>query len=94
MKIFDSIPIKGWSFSVFKKENISPFEKLFEILAKGKFLDFVKLNLNIVRGLAYYSGNCWETNLNFKAKNAKGKDTEGYRKGFIELVGKASNLYK
>ena len=31
MKIFDSIPIKGWSFSVFKKENISPFEKLFEI---------------------------------------------------------------
>ena len=31
MKIFDSIPIKGWSFSAFKKENISPFEKLFEI---------------------------------------------------------------
>ena len=31
MKIFDSVPIKGWSFSVFKKENISPFEKLFEI---------------------------------------------------------------
>jgi uncharacterized protein with von Willebrand factor type A (vWA) domain len=31
MKIFDSIPIKGWSFSVLKKENISPFEKLFEI---------------------------------------------------------------
>ena len=31
MKIFDTIPIKGWSFSVFKKENISPFEKLFEI---------------------------------------------------------------
>ena len=31
MKILDSIPIKGWSFSVFKKENISPFEKLFEI---------------------------------------------------------------
>ncbi len=31
MKIFGSIPIKGWSFSVFKKENITPFEKLFEI---------------------------------------------------------------
>ena len=29
-----------------------------------------------MRGLAYYSGNCWETNLNFKAKNAKGKDIE------------------
>ena len=31
MKILDSIPIKGWSYSLFKKENISPFEKLFEI---------------------------------------------------------------
>ena len=31
MKIFGSIPIKGWSFSIFKKENITPFEKLFEI---------------------------------------------------------------
>ena len=31
MKIFDSIPIKGWSYCLFKKENISPFEKLFEI---------------------------------------------------------------
>ena len=45
-------------------------------MAKGKFLDFVKLNLNIVRGITYYSGNCWETNLNFKSKNAKGKDIE------------------
>ena len=31
MEIFGSIPIKGWSFSIFKKENITPFEKLFEI---------------------------------------------------------------
>jgi len=31
MKIFDSVPIKGWSFSAFKKENISTFDKLFEI---------------------------------------------------------------
>ena len=29
-----------------------------------------------MRGITYYSGNCWETNLNFKAKNAKGKDIE------------------
>ena len=57
-------------------EGIEELEKLFEILAKGKFLDFIKLNLNIVRGITYYSGNCWETNLNFKAKNAKGKDIE------------------
>ena len=31
MNIFDSIPIKGWSFGVFKEKNITPFEKLFEI---------------------------------------------------------------
>tara|TARA_B100001093_G_scaffold213175_1_gene204511 strand:- start:3553 stop:4680 length:1128 start_codon:yes stop_codon:yes gene_type:complete len=31
MKIFDNIPIKGWSFSLFKEKNITPFEKLFEI---------------------------------------------------------------
>ena len=29
-----------------------------------------------MRGLEYYSGNCWETNLNFKAKNAKGKSID------------------
>ena len=31
MKIFDSIPIKGWSFGIYKEKNITPFEKLFEI---------------------------------------------------------------
>ena len=31
MKFFNSIPIKGWSFSVFKQKNVTPFEKLFEI---------------------------------------------------------------
>ena len=31
MNIFNSIPIKGWSFGVFKEKNITPFEKLFEI---------------------------------------------------------------
>ena len=31
MKIFDNIPLKGWSFSLFKEKNINPFEKLFEI---------------------------------------------------------------
>ena len=31
MKFFDSIPLKGWSYSVFKEKNITPFEKLFEI---------------------------------------------------------------
>ena len=31
MKIFDNIPLKGWSFSLFKEKNITPFEKLFEV---------------------------------------------------------------
>ena len=31
MKIFDNIPLKGWSFSLFQEKNITPFEKLFEI---------------------------------------------------------------
>tara|TARA_Y100000768_G_C23933419_1_gene661309 strand:- start:113 stop:1240 length:1128 start_codon:yes stop_codon:yes gene_type:complete len=31
VKFFNSIPIKGWSFSVFKQKNVTPFEKLFEI---------------------------------------------------------------
>ena len=31
MNSFDKIPISGWSFSSAKNQNISPFEKLFEI---------------------------------------------------------------
>ena len=31
MKALNTIPIKGWSFSLFKKKYITPFEKLFEI---------------------------------------------------------------
>ena len=31
MKNFDFIPLKGWSFTLFKEKNITPFEKLFEI---------------------------------------------------------------
>jgi len=41
-----------------------------------------------------YKGKSSFSEVEKLAKNAKGKDTEGYRKGFIELVGKASNLYK
>ena len=31
MKNFDFIPLKGWSFTLFKEKYITPFEKLFEI---------------------------------------------------------------
>ena len=76
IKIKDISNLKNSTKNKLSLEGIEELEKLFEILAKGKFLDFVKLNLNIVRGLAYYSGNCWETNLNFKAKNTTGKDID------------------
>ena len=76
IKIKDISNLKKSTKNKLSLEGIEELEKLFEILAKGKFLDFIKLNLNIVRGLAYYSGNCWETNLNFKAKNTTGKDID------------------
>ena len=31
MNLFNKIPISGWSFSLAKNQNITPFEKLFEI---------------------------------------------------------------
>ncbi len=58
------------------QEGINEIENLFNILSKGKFSNQVKINFNIVRGLAYYSGFCVETNLNFKGKNAQGKDID------------------
>ena len=76
IKIKDISNLKNSTKNKLSLEGIEELEKLFEILAKGKFPDFIKLNLNIVRGLAYYSGNCWETNLNFKAKNTTGKDID------------------
>ena len=57
-------------------EGISEIEDLLNILSKGKNSNQVKINFNIVRGLAYYSGFCVETNLNFKGKNAKGKEID------------------
>ena len=58
------------------KEGISEIEDLFNILSKGKYSNQVKANFNIVRGLAYYSGFCVETNLNFKGKNSQGKEID------------------
>ena len=51
-------------------------EELFEVLNFGNYSDQVKTNFTIVRGLDYYDGFCVETNLNFKAKNIKGKEVD------------------
>jgi len=58
------------------QEGIEELEKLFEILSYGDYVNQVKTNFTIVRGLAYYDGFCVETNLNFKATNAKGKEVD------------------
>ncbi len=58
------------------QEGIKELEELFEILNFGNYSDQVKTNFTIVRGLDYYDGFCVETNLNFKAKNIKGKEVD------------------
>ncbi len=58
------------------QEGIKELEDLLEILKFGNYFDQVKTNFTIVRGLAYYDGFCVETNLNFKAKNNKGKEVD------------------
>ena len=47
-----------------------------KVLKFGNYSDQVKTNFTIVRGLDYYDGFCVETNLNFKAKNIKGKEVD------------------
>ena len=58
------------------QEGIKELEELFKILNFGNYSDQVKTNFTIVRGLDYYDGFCVETNLNFKAKNVKGKEVD------------------
>ncbi len=58
------------------QEGIKELEELFEVLNFGNYSDQVKTNFTIVRGLNYYDGFCVETNLNFKAKNIKGKEVD------------------
>ena len=76
LKIKDIKSLKSNIKNNISQEGINEIEELFNILLKGKFSNQVKTNFNIVRGLAYYSGFCVETNLNFKGKNAQGKEID------------------
>ena len=58
------------------QEGIKELEDLLEIASYGDYLNQIKTNFTIVRGLAYYDGFCVETNLNFKATNNKGKEVD------------------
>ena len=76
LKIKDIKSLKSNIKNKTSQEGINEIEDLFNILSKGKFSNLVKTSFNIVRGLAYYSGFCVETNLNFKGKNVQGKEID------------------
>jgi len=76
LKIKDIKSLKSNIKNNTSQEGINEIEDLFNILSKGKFSNQVKTNFNVVRGLAYYSSFCVETNLNFKGKNTQGKEIE------------------
>ena len=76
LKIKDLKELKQNFKNSLTQEGIKEIEELYEILGYGDFADQVKTNFTIVRGLAYYDGFCVETNLNFKAKNSKGKEVD------------------
>ena len=58
------------------QEGIKELEDLLELASYGDYLDLIKTNFTIVRGLDYYDGFCVETNLTFKATNNKGKEVD------------------
>ena len=58
------------------QEGIKELEDLLEVASYGGYLDQIKTNFTIVRGLNYYDGFVVETNLNFKATNNKGKEVD------------------
>ena len=60
----------------FSVEGVQELEELFEVLSYGKNLELIKVDVTKTRGLSYYSSYLVETNLNFKARNSKGKEIE------------------
>ena len=73
LKIKDINELKQKINNPITNEGIEELEKLFEILNYGEYLEQVKFNSSIVRGMDMYTGNVIETNLNFEVKNLKGK---------------------
>ena len=76
LKIKNLNELKQISKNQIVQDGIKELEQLFEVLNYGSNAAQVKANFTIVRGLAYYDGFCVETNLNFKAKNNKGKEID------------------
>ena len=76
LKIKDLNELQQVSKNQLTQDGIKELEQLFKVLNYGSNGAQVKANFTIVRGLAYYDGFCVETNLNFKAKNSKGKEVD------------------
>jgi len=76
LKVKDLKELKNNLKNPLSQEGIKELEDLLEVASYGDYLDQIKTNFTIVRGLAYYDGFCVETNLNFKATNSKGKEVD------------------
>ena len=76
LKVKDLKELKQNFKNPLTQEGVKELEELFNVLNFGNYFDQVKTNFTIVRGLDYYDGFCVETNLNFKAKNNKGKEVD------------------
>ena len=76
LKVKDLKELKNNLKNPLSQEGIKELEDLLEVASYGDYLDQIKTNFTIVRGLAYYDGFCVETNLNFKATNNKGKEVD------------------
>jgi histidyl-tRNA synthetase len=76
LKVKDLKELKKNLKNPLSQEGIKELEDLLEVASYGDYLDQIKTNFTIVRGLDYYDGFCVETNLNFKATNNKGKEVD------------------
>ena len=76
LKVKDLKELKNNLKNPLSQEGIKELEDLLEVASYGDYLDQIKTNFTIVRGLAYYDGFCVETNLNFRATNNKGKEVD------------------
>ena len=76
LKVKDLKELKENLKNPLSQEGIKELEDLLEVASYGDYLDQIKTNFTIVRGLAYYDGFCVETNLNFNATNNKGKEVD------------------
>jgi len=76
LKVKDLKELKDNLKNPLSQEGIKELENILEVASYGDYLDQIKTNFTIVRGLAYYDGFCVETNLNFKIKNNKDKEVD------------------